>query len=101
MTVGAGVLFTGGAVVLGVQAQALHDKLESRSAQGGLIHPSDKSTGNTWVMWTNILSAVGSLAITGGATWWYLNGEQAPDSDRTSRTDASESSKNFVYGGLR
>ena len=72
VTMGTGLLFAGGAAVLGAQAQSLHDRLEGRAAQGVLVHPSDKSTGTTWVTWTNVLSAVGAVAITGGATWWYL-----------------------------
>ena len=36
LTVTAGVLMAGGAVVLGSQAQSLYDKLESRSSQGFL-----------------------------------------------------------------
>jgi hypothetical protein len=83
LTLGTGVLLTGGAVVLGTQAQSLYNKLESRAAQGVLVHPSDKNTGQSWVTWTNVLSAVGGLAITGGATWWYLSDEK--QSETTSR----------------
>ena len=72
-TVGAGLLLAGGAAFLGLQAQSLHDELESRSSQGVLAHPSDKETGKTWVMWTNVLATLGGGAILGGATWWYLN----------------------------
>ena len=65
-TVGAGLLLAGGAAFLGLQAQSLHDELESRSSQGVLAHPADKETGKTWVMWTNVLATLGGGAILGG-----------------------------------
>ena len=99
VTMGTGLLFAGGAAVLGAQAQSLHDKLESRAAQGILVHPSDKQTGNTWVMWTNVLSAVGAVAITGGATWWYLSSDAGTNEtaqwDLLTRPNMSRAS---VYG---
>jgi hypothetical protein len=101
LTLGTGVLLTGGAVVLGTQAQSLYNKLESRSAQGVLVHPSDKNTGQSWVMWTNVLSAVGGLAITGGATWWYLSGAQQAETASRDYLDDTPDSSNPVYGAAQ
>lgn len=101
LTVGTGVLLAGGAVVLGSQAQSLYNKLESRAAQGVLVHPSDKNTGNTWVTLTNVLSAVGGLAITGGATWWYLSNEQSNSTSSRNLLKDSSSRPVSVYGGAR
>ena len=95
VTMRTGLLFAGGAAILGAQAQALHDKLESRAAQGILVHPSDKQTGNTWVMWTNVFSAVGAVALTGGATWWYLS-----DSPSGIESVQREERTPFEYGRM-
>ena len=100
VTMGTGLLFAGGAAVLGAQAQSLHDKLEGRASQGVLVHPSDKSTGTTWVTWTNVLSAVGAVAITGGATWWYLgSGDKTAQSAQWSPSTSSPKESSAVYGG--
>jgi hypothetical protein len=101
LTVGTGVLLTGGAVVLGSQAQSLYNKLESRAAQGVLVHPSDKNTGKTWVTLTNVLSAVGGLAITGGATWWYLSSEQSESTSSRNQLKDNSGRSVSVYGGAR
>ena len=99
VTMGTGLLFAGGAAVLGAQAQSLHDKLESRAAQGVLVHPSDKATGNTWVMWTNVLSAVGAVALTGGATWWYLSDDSGDETSAQWTPDTQPTDiRSSVYG---
>ena len=101
LTVGTGVLLTGGAVVLGSQAQSLYNKLESRAAQGILVHPSDKNTGKTWVTLTNVLSAVGGLAITGGATWWYLSSDTQSETARRDDLHGEPTQSVTVYGGAQ
>ena len=101
LTVTAGVLMAGGAVVLGSQAQSLYDKLESRSSQGILVHPSDKETGKTWVTWTNILSVVGGLTISGGATWWYLQKTQSSETEDYQAGDYEFNPEHAAYGGVQ
>lgn len=88
VTMGVGVALIGGGVFTGLSAQSLHDDLSSKRANNELVAQSDIELGNSLVTSTNILLITGTLALAGGATWWYLSG------------DADEPDGEILTGGL-
>ena len=76
VTMGTGAALIAGGVFTGLSAQSLHDELDTKRESGEPISQSDIDLGNTLVTSTNVLLVTGTLALAGGAVWWFLTDDE-------------------------
>ncbi len=84
---GAGGALLVGALVTGLVANGLYDKLDRDCPKGACSDPkliSDRNTGKTLVVTTNVLLVTGLVAVAAGATFWLL----APSGSHETRVAA-------------
>ena len=74
----------GGGIATGMLADGLYEKLEQKRSRMEPIAPSDIDTGNGLVLMTNVLLGVGTAAVAGGVTWYFLQSDSdEPEGDIT------------------